>query len=344
MERYGNDIEAMSKFREVIELDPEHGNANYCLARLQSLRFLKGDFVASGEYSQIIGHYEAAHRGGCKEAMHSMRKLQYQGDHREKGAQPSDKDCVALVEHFRTFAAEAQAVSDASPGQADLLVASSNAHHMFANVVVSCSSPGTLPAAYTIAETEMLQSVKQDPSSFSKLAELANIYWGSNMIASAMTCFEKALKIKPNFTYAIQSLKFLGELGHHGRESSFWDPHPRKFKDCDICHWEFEFPRPYAARCVRKESSESSDDDQWSDEEGDGDQVSDEDGGDDQECDEEGSGDQVSDMCDEEGGGDQVSDEEGGGDQVRDEEGSGEQVSDEKGGGDQVCDELINAK
>jgi hypothetical protein len=147
LERYGNDIEAMSKFREVIELDPEHGNANYCLARLQSIRFHRGDFVASGEYSQIIGHYEAAHRGGCKEAMHSMRKLQYQGDHREKGAQPSDKDCVALVEHFRTFAAEAQAVSDASPGQADLLVASSDAHHMCAIVVVLCSCPGTLPAA-----------------------------------------------------------------------------------------------------------------------------------------------------------------------------------------------------
>ena len=39
LERYGNDIEAMSKFREVIELDPEHGNANYCLARLLPLRF-----------------------------------------------------------------------------------------------------------------------------------------------------------------------------------------------------------------------------------------------------------------------------------------------------------------
>ena len=125
------------------------------------------------------------------------------------------------------------------------------------------------------------------------------------MKESAMTCSEKALKIKPNFTYAIQSLKFLGELGHLGRESGFWDPHPRKFKDCDICHWEFEFPRPYAARCVRKEASESSDDDQWSDEEGDGDQVSDEEGGDDQVCDEEGSGDQVSDEKD------QVSDEEG---------------------------------
>jgi hypothetical protein len=92
----------------------------------------------------------------------------------------------------------------------------------------------------------------------------------------------EGLKIKPNFTYAIQSLKFLGELGHLGRESGFRDPHPRKFKDCDICHWEFEFPRPYAARCVRKEASESSDDDQWSDEESGGDQMSDEEGGDDQ--------------------------------------------------------------
>ena len=71
LERYGNDIEAMSKFREVIELDPEHGNANYCLARLQSIRFWKGDFVASGEYSQIILCYEAAHRNGCEQAQYA---------------------------------------------------------------------------------------------------------------------------------------------------------------------------------------------------------------------------------------------------------------------------------
>ena len=51
---------------------------------------------------------------------------------------------------------------------------------------------------------------------------------------------------------------------------------------------EFEFPRPYAARCVRKEASESSDDDQWSDEESGGDKVSDEEGDDDQMSDEEG--------------------------------------------------------
>ena len=76
--------------------------------------------------------------------MHSMRKLQVKGDHREKGNQPSNKDCVALVEHLITRAAEAQAVSDASPGQADLLVASSDAHHMCAIVVVLCSCPGTL--------------------------------------------------------------------------------------------------------------------------------------------------------------------------------------------------------
>lgn len=288
LERYGDDIGAMSKYREVIQLYPEHADANYCLARLLSLRYYNGDFVVSGDHSQIIKHYEVAHRGGCKLAMHNMRKLQYQGDHREKEAQPSDKDCVALVEHFRTFAAEAQAVSDASPGQADLLVASSNAHFMFAHVVIRCSCAGTLPAAYTIAETEMLLSVKQDPSSFSKHAQLANIYWKSNMIDSAMTCFEKALKIKPNYTYAIQSLKSLGELGHLGRESGFWDPHPRKFKDCDICNWEFEFPLPYAARCVLKEASESSDDDQWSDEESGGNQMSDEEGDDGQVSDEEG--------------------------------------------------------
>ena len=105
LERYGDDIGAMSKYREVIQLYPEHADANYCLARLLSLRFYNGDFVVSGDHSQIIKHYEVAHRGGCKLAMHNMRKLQYQGDHREKIAQPSDKDCVALVEHFRTFAA-----------------------------------------------------------------------------------------------------------------------------------------------------------------------------------------------------------------------------------------------
>jgi hypothetical protein len=112
--------------------------------------------------------------------MYNMRKLQVKGDHREEGNQPSDKDCVALVEHFRTFAAEAQAVSDASPGQADLLIASSDAHHMCLIVVVLCSCPGTLPAAYTIAETEMQLSVKQDPSSFIEHAELADILWKSN--------------------------------------------------------------------------------------------------------------------------------------------------------------------
>ena len=54
MERHGDDIEAMFKYREVIQLYPEHADANYYLARLLSLRFVRGDFVASGDHSQIM--------------------------------------------------------------------------------------------------------------------------------------------------------------------------------------------------------------------------------------------------------------------------------------------------
>jgi tetratricopeptide (TPR) repeat protein len=284
LERYGDNIEAMSKFREVIELDPKHGNANYSLARLQNIRFINGDFVASGEYSQIIGHYEAAHRGGCKEAMHSMRKLQFHGDHRKEGVCiPSDKDCVALVEHFKTHAAEAQAESDASPGQADLLAASSKAHIMFSEVVVVCSDPTTLPAAFIIAEGEMRLSVEQDPSSFTKHAYLANVLCERNMIHSGMVWFKKALKINPNYLDAIDALKYLEGLGHMGRES--WDfglDDPRNDDPVWRYFNTFEAPIPVKPYAARKEESELSDDDQWSDEESGGDQMSDEEGGDDQ--------------------------------------------------------------
>jgi hypothetical protein len=85
LERYGKDTEAISIYREVIQLCPEHADANYCVATLLSRRFGRGDFVASGDHSKIIKHYEVAHLGGCKQAMFNMRKLQVVGDHREKG-------------------------------------------------------------------------------------------------------------------------------------------------------------------------------------------------------------------------------------------------------------------
>ena len=103
------------------------------------------------------------------------------------------------------------------------------------------------------------------------------------MIHSAMVWFKKALKINPNYLDAIEALKYLEGLGHMGRESGdFGLDDPRNDDPVWRYFHTFEAPLPEKPYAARKEESELSDDDQWSDEESGGDQMSDEEGGDDQ--------------------------------------------------------------
>ena len=52
-DRHSDDVNALFKFRKVIELEPLHADSNYCIGRLLAHKFLQGDFISSGSFSQL---------------------------------------------------------------------------------------------------------------------------------------------------------------------------------------------------------------------------------------------------------------------------------------------------
>ena len=47
-DRHSDDVNALFKFRKVIELEPLHANSNYCIGRLLAHKFIQGDVPTRG--------------------------------------------------------------------------------------------------------------------------------------------------------------------------------------------------------------------------------------------------------------------------------------------------------
>ncbi len=63
LDNHGEFLKALSKYREVIELEPKHADAHNCIGRLLTLRYYQGDFFNSGSFLQIAEHYKIADSG-----------------------------------------------------------------------------------------------------------------------------------------------------------------------------------------------------------------------------------------------------------------------------------------
>ena len=72
LDNHGEFLKALSKYREVIELEPKHADAHNCIARLLTQRYYQGDFFNSGSFLQIAERYKIADSGGCSFAKKNL--------------------------------------------------------------------------------------------------------------------------------------------------------------------------------------------------------------------------------------------------------------------------------
>ncbi len=123
---------------------------------------------------------------------------------------PNPDHWEEILEHYKTVAAKAQAESDALSDRPDLLAAASLAHNLYAQVVMTCTSNAeNNAAALELAESELRIAVTQDPRSLKAITDLATCLMKAKKSANAIETFKLALTIKPNYSYAMASLKSL---------------------------------------------------------------------------------------------------------------------------------------
>jgi tetratricopeptide (TPR) repeat protein len=202
-------INAILKYREVLELEPEHPDANYCIARLLFERYNQNDFVNSGSFARIIDHFKIAESGGCKIAKNSMIKLLFNGEHGENGeCKPNPDNYKEILDHHKLLVSEAEVELQTSPTAA-LLIASSLTHNLLAEVLIMCSTTENFPANIIFAESESRIAVAQNPSSSKVNIDLASVLMKRNDIAGAIDCLKTFLIIRPNHSEVIERLKIL---------------------------------------------------------------------------------------------------------------------------------------
>ena len=209
LDYHGEFLKAISKYREVIELEPKHADAHNCIARLMTLRYYQGDFFNSGSFLQIAEHYKIADSGGCTFAKKNLYVLLFNGENGENGEfKPSPENYKEIVEHFKLIVSKAEAEYQELRDNASLLAAAFS-HNQYAQVVFTCSTTENFAANIIIAESESRIAVAQDPSCSKYNADLASILTEANNIMGAIDYFKKALVIKPNCSYALEMLKSL---------------------------------------------------------------------------------------------------------------------------------------
>jgi tetratricopeptide (TPR) repeat protein len=210
----GDYVKALSKYREVIGLVPEHAEANYCVSRLLFMRRSQGDFVTSGPFWKIVEHYRIAERGGYEGAKLALCELLFNGDHDgEQGeCRPHPDNWEEILEFFKIKAVKVQAKSDALPENGKLLADASLAHNLYAQVVMTCTDNAeNNAAALVLAESVLLIAVTQNPRSLKATTDLASCLVKAKKVERAILEFKLALIIQPSFSYAIDSLKILEE-------------------------------------------------------------------------------------------------------------------------------------
>ena len=159
-DRHSDDVNALFKFRKVIELEPLHANSNYCIGRLLAHKFIQGHFISSGSFSQIVEHFRIADRGGCKQAKAGLFKFLVNGEN--GNLRPHPDHFKEIVGYFKSLAAQAEA--ETSPDQLSLFAASL-AHITYGQVLMICSTEEDHVAAHVLAESELRMAVEQNPRS-----------------------------------------------------------------------------------------------------------------------------------------------------------------------------------
>jgi hypothetical protein len=111
LDRHGAFNEAMSKYREILELDPMHADTHYSIGRLLSRLFYQRDLVNSGPFPLIVEHLRIADRGGCKQAKNCLCQVLLNGNHvGELGeCRPHPMDFEEVLEHYKLVVAKVEA-------------------------------------------------------------------------------------------------------------------------------------------------------------------------------------------------------------------------------------------
>ena len=222
---HGDYINALSKYREVIGLVPEHAEANYRVGRLLVIRRWQSDFVNSGPFWKIVEHYRIAERGGYEGAKLALCELLFNGDHdAEQGeCRPHPDNWEEILEFFKIKAVKVQAKSDASPGNDKLLADASLAHNLYAQVVMTCTDNAeNNAAALVLAESVLRIAVRQNPRSLKATTDLATCLMKAKKAVDAILEFKLALIIQPSNSYAIDSLKNLEEWLIFDQQTPGW--------------------------------------------------------------------------------------------------------------------------
>ncbi len=211
LDRHGAFNEAMSKYREILELDPMHADTHYSIGRLLSRLFYQRDLVNSGPFPLIVEHLRIADRGGCKQAKNCLSQVLLNGNHvGELGeCRPHPMDFEEVLEHYKLVVAKVEAENMASPGHPALLAASSLAHLDYALALMTCYNPEDHVAVHVLAESELRIAVEQNPRSFKANTDLATCLMRVKRNADAIDCFKLVLAIRPNNLYATESLKYV---------------------------------------------------------------------------------------------------------------------------------------
>ena len=211
LDRHGAFNDAMSKYREILELDPMHADTHYSIGRLLSRQFYQRDLVNSGPFPLIVEHLRIADRGGCKQAKNCLCQVLLNGNHvGELGeCRPHPMDFEEVLEHYKLVVAKVEAENMASPGHPALLAASSLAHLDYALALMTCYNPEDHVAVHVLAESELRIAVEQNPRSFKANIDLATCLMRVKRNADAIDCFKLVLAIRPNNLYATESLKYV---------------------------------------------------------------------------------------------------------------------------------------
>jgi tetratricopeptide (TPR) repeat protein len=221
----GDYIKALSKYREVFGLVPEHAEANYRVGRLLVIRRWQSDFVTSGPFLKIVEHYRIAERGGYEGAKLALCELLFNGDHDgEQGeCRPHPDNWEEILEFFKIKAVKVQAKSDALPENGKLLADASLAHNLYAQVVMTCTDNAeNNAAALVLAESVLRIAVRQNPRSLKATTDLATCLMKAKKAVDAILEFKLALIIQPSNSYAIDSLKNLEEWLIFDQQTPGW--------------------------------------------------------------------------------------------------------------------------
>ena len=110
--------------------------------------------------------------------------------------------------YFKSLAAQAEA--ETSPDQLSLFAASL-AHITYGQVLMICSTEEDHVAAHVLAEIELRMAVEQNPRSVRANTDLGTCLMRVQKNADAIVYFKLALVIRPNYSVAIESLKYVEE-------------------------------------------------------------------------------------------------------------------------------------